>query len=352
MKNQLAYFLDKDTFEIKECILVDINEINLDLETNGNSSFRVAKKLNIEQNDFMYIKNDGIEKFFGIVQSQENENNSNIYVITCKDILAMLDFESFVANENTISNVGIEDFLANRISEEFVTNTDSFLNKAFFEVEALTHTPKIISLSSLVNIQDNIYNFLTLVGNTIENYDLKFDFIISRNHLKLEISTKTDEKVLVDTTISDVINYSETFSISYIAKVECLDLSTNTKYYKYLLNDRTTTSNQNDPNRVKGTTKRITAQRTEDVEQAIADAFKSNSYQHNITFEIKQNSALIDVPSLKQGTPIQIKTKNNVITDTYISKITEKNDIFKQFTCGNLRVNFIDKILKERNENL
>lgn len=352
MKKQLAYFLDKDTFEIKECVLVDINEINLDLETNGNSSFRIAKKLDIEQNDFMYLKVDDTEKFFGVVQSQENENNSNIYIITCKDILAMLDFESFVENEDTIRNVGIEDFLVNRISEEFVTNTDSFLIKPFFEIEALTHTPKSTSLSNLVNIENSVYNFLTLVGNAIENYDLKFDFIISRNHLKLEISVKTDDKILIDTTISDVINYSETFSISYIAKVECLDLSTNIKHYKYLLNDRTTTDDENNPNRAKGATKRITVQKTEDIEQSIADIFKSNSYQHNITFEIKQDSALIDVSKLKQGTPIQIKTKNNVITDTYISKVGEKNDVFKQFTCGNLRVNFIDKILKERKENL
>ena len=69
-----------------------------------------------------------------------------------------------------------------------------------------------------MNVQNDVYNFLTLVGNAIENYDLDFNFIVSRNHLKLEISVKTQDKVLIDTTISDVINYSETFSISYIAK--------------------------------------------------------------------------------------------------------------------------------------
>ena len=54
---------------------------------------------------------------------------------------------------------------------------------------------------------------------------------------------------------------------------------------------------------------------------------------------------------LKVGTPVAIKTANSVILDTYISalKITQSELI--EYTCGNIRVKFIDKLLKERKEN-
>ena len=69
---------------------------------------------------------------------------------------------------------------------------------------------------------------------------------------------------------------------------------------------------------------------------------KSNSYNHNISFKRYEKY-------YKIGTPIAIKTKDSLIYDTYISavKIT-KNNSFIEYTCGNIRVKFIDKLLKER----
>ena len=52
----IAYFLDKMTLEILEVVQLSIEEINRDLETNGNSLFTSIKKLNIEEGDFIYLK--------------------------------------------------------------------------------------------------------------------------------------------------------------------------------------------------------------------------------------------------------------------------------------------------------
>ena len=51
---------------------------------------------------------------------------------------------------------------------------------------------------------------------------------------------------------------------------------------------------------------------------------------------------------MKIGTPIQIKTKNSIIKDTYISSIKSNDDEFLTIVCGNIRVNYIDKFLQER----
>ena len=51
---------------------------------------------------------------------------------------------------------------------------------------------------------------------------------------------------------------------------------------------------------------------------------------------------------MKVGTPVAIKTKNSVILDTYISAIKITQSKLIEYTCGNIRIKFIDKLLKER----
>ena len=61
-------------------------------------------------------------------------------------------------------------------------------------------------------------------------------------------------------------------------------------------------------------------------------------------------SKLFDVEKMKIGTPLSVRTNNNIILDTYISAIKDDGSNFIEITCGNMRINFIDKILKERNK--
>lgn len=344
----VAYFLDKMSFEILDVAQLEIEEINRDLETNGNSLFTSFRELEIEEGDFIYLKKNDKISFLGIVSKQEKTTIDNIYTITCKDILSLFDIEMFVENEITISETGIEDFIKNAIESEFVNNSDTFVNRTFFSVEALTHTKKNITVGSIVTVTNNIYNFLTFINNAIQKYSLNFDFVLTKNSIKLQIATRTEDKMLIDTTVSDISNYSEVFSLQYTAKVEVYINSTKAKYYRYLLNDRTTTTNQNDPNRVFGKTEKITVEEEEDAEQASLDVFKSNSYEHNITFEILKSSNLYDVTKINLGTPILIKTQNNIVQDTYISKIVDTNHNYLTLSCGNMRVDYIDKFLQER----
>ena len=58
----------------------------------------------------------------------------------------------------------------------------------------------------------------------------------------------------------------------------------------------------------------------------------------------------VDVEKMKIGTPLSVRTSNNIILDTYISAIKDDGSNFIEITCGNMRINFIDKILKERNK--
>ena len=97
----------------------------------------------------------------------------------------------------------------------------------------------------------------------------------------------------------------------------------------------------NDTNRVEGKVETVYTENYEDAQQKALDVMKSNSYNHNITFNLYDKI-------MKIGTPIAIKTKESLIFDTYISAIKITQDKFIEYTCGNIRIKFIDKINQER----
>ena len=108
-----------------------------------------------------------------------------------------------------------------------------------------------------------------------------------------------------------------------------------------MLNDRTTTTDKTNTNRADGKTERVYTSNYEDAEQKALDTIKANTYNHNSTF--KYLNRIMNV-----GTPIAIKTKESLIHDTYISAIKLTQNNFIEYTCGNIRIKFIDKLLKER----
>ncbi len=184
-----------------------------------------------------------------------------------------------------------------------------------------------------------MYYLSTWMTNCTQSYNINYNFFIENKKLIIEIENKTEEKELIDTQAQAISNYSEVFNTEIVSKVEVI---TNTDtYYLYLLNDRTTTTDSSDINRAEGKTERIYVANLEDAPQKALDVIKSNTYNHNITFSMYNKN-------IKIGTPIAIKTKKSLIFDTYISAIKITNSKFIEYTCGNIRVNFIDKLKKER----
>ena len=119
---------------------------------------------------------------------------------------------------------------------------------------------------------------------------------------------------------------------------------TNTKTYTlYLLNNRTTTTDMTDKNRADGRVETVYTEKYEDAPQKALDTMKANKYNHNITFNLYNRV-------IKIGTPIAIKTRESLIFDTYISAVKITRNKFIEYTCGNIRIKFIDKLLKERNK--
>ena len=242
-----------------------------------------------------------------------------------------------------IKTTGIEDFIAKTIVDNFISNIDTFLNLKYLQVVVKTHTKKNTTVS---NVENGIYNLHTWMTNCTQLYDIVYSFNIVNKKLVINIESKEMKKELIDTQAQAISNYVEVFETDVVSKVTVLydkenEVDKKGQYTLYLLNDRTTTTDMSNENRAGGKVETVYTTNYEDAGQMALDKMKANSYNHNITFAY--NDRFIPV-----GTPIAIKTKESLIYNTYISAIKISQNKFYEYTCGNIRINFIDKLLKER----
>lgn len=339
------WIFDSSNFSVKDIVEIADYEINIDEETNSNSLIRILKKTSAKADDIVIVKKNNEIVYWGIIKEIQNEDGKMLYEYTTKYITNIFDQKIKLGDENIIKTIGIEDFIAKEIIDNFITNQDTFINKKYLEVVVKTHTPK---QTSVTNVDNAIYNLHTYMTNCTQNYDIVYSFSIINKKLVITIENKALNKELIDTQAQAISNYKEVFETNVVSKVVVLYNKANGteqkgEYILYLKNDRTTTTNMNDTNRAKGRTETVYIENYEEAKQKALDTMKANTYNHNITFDMYEKY-------MKVGTPIAIKTKESLIFNTYISavKITPKK--FYEYICGNIRIKFIDKLLKERKE--
>ena len=337
------WIFDFKDFTIKDIVEISDYEINIDEETNANSVIKVLKKTTAKAQDIVFIKKNGEIIYWGIIDNIQNEDGKKMYEFTLKYITNMFDekVETDYASgvDELIRTTGIEDFFKRTIDDHFIVNEDTFINRTYLEVRVLTHTKLE---TSITNIQNGIYNLHTWMTNCMQKYDIVYNFFIENKKLIITISKEEINKELLNVKAQPISNYTEVFETKVISKVVVKIKDVYARYILYLLNDRTTTEDITNENRAQGSTERIYVENQDDARQSALDVFKQNSYSHMISFKMLNKY-------MKIGTPIAIKTKNSTILNTYISAIKITPRKFIEYTCGNIRINFIDKLSKERN---
>ena len=337
MTKMFMWIFDYQDFSIKDIVEIADYEISIDEETNANSIIRVLKDTGAKARDLVVVKRNNENVYWGIIEEISNNDGEQLYEYNLKYITNMFNQDVILENEELIKTTGIEDFIANAITNNFIENEDTFLNRTYLQVNVKTHTKKQTTVS---NVQDNIYNLHTWMTNCTQNYNIVYSFSISNGKLVITIEVQEIEKELIDVNAQSISNYSEVFETDVVAKVTVLTKEEG-KYNLYLLNDRTTTTDMNNENRADGTVETVYTEKMEDANQKALDTMKANSYNHNITFNLANEY-------IKIGTPIAIKTKKSIVLDTYISAVKFTQANFYEYTCGNIRTTFIDKIKKER----
>ena len=330
-------------FSVKDIIEIANYEINVDEETNANTIINVLKKTTAKSRDLVAIKKNNEVIYWGIIDNIQNTDGQSLYEYTIKYITNLFNQNIILENENLIKTTGVEDFIADAITNNFISNTDTFVNIKYLQLNVKTHTKK---QTSVTNVENGIYNLHTWITNCTQSYDIVYSFSIVNKKLVMTIEVKEAEKELIDVNAQAISNYVEVFETDVVSKVTVLYDNVNGEeqkghYTLYLLNDRTTTTDKNNTNRAGGKIETVYTLNYEDAQQTALDTMKANTYNHNITFAYYNRF-------IQVGTPIAIKTKESLIFDTYISAIKITQNKFYEYTCGNIRINFIDKLLKER----
>ena len=336
MNKVFMWIFNYNDFSVKDIVEISDYEIVIDEETNESSIIKVLKKTTAKARDIIAVKKNAEVIYWGIVNEISNEAGKNLYEFSCKYIANIFNREIELTEENLIRTSGVETFLENAILDNFTESDDTFVNIDYIELQINSHTSKAISVT---NVENGIYNLHTWMTNCTQKYDIVYSFNVVNKKLQMTIEKKTNSKELIDTKAQNISNYSEVFETDVVSKVKVLT-STNSLTL-FLLSDRTTTTNQNNPNRAVGKSTTVYTENYEDAMQTALDTMKSNSYNHNISFNLYDKY-------IKIGTPIAIKTKESLIYDTYISSIRIKPNKFIEYQCGNIRINFLEKIMKER----
>ena len=337
------WIFDFYNFSVKDIVEVANREINIDEETNSNTIINVLKKTTARAKDIVAIKNNNEVVYWGKIDNIQNTDGQALYQYTIKYITNLFNQNIILENENLIKTTGVEDFIADAITNNFIDNEDTFVNLDYLQIIIKTHTKK---QTSVTNVENGIYNLHTWMTNCTQSYDIVYGFSIINKKLVMTIEVKEADKELIDVNAQPISNYTEVFETDVVSKVVVLFDKVNNadqkgRYTLYLLNDRTTTTDKNNVNRADGKTETVYTTNSEDAPQKALDTMKANAYNHNITFDYYDRFIPV-------GTPIAIKTKESLIFDTYISAVKITQNRFYQYTCGNIRINFIDKLLKER----
>ena len=337
------WIFDYKDFSVKDIVEIADYEINIDEETNANTIINLLKKTTAKSKDIVAIKKNNEVIYWGTIDNIQNTDGQKLYQYTIKYITNLFNQNIILENESLVKTTGVEDFIANAITTNFIENEDSLVNINYLQLNIKTHTKK---QTSVTNVNNGIYNLHTWMTNCTQSYDVVYSFSIVNKKLAMTIEVKEAEKELIDVNAQAISNYVEVFETDVVSKVVVLydkvnDVDKKGQYTLYLLNDRTTTTDKNNANRADGKIEIAYTQNYEDAPQTALDTMKANSYNHNITFAYYNKF-------IQVGTPIAIKTKESLIFDTYISAIKITQNKFYEYTCGNIRINFIDKLLKER----
>lgn len=334
----IANIISKHSFQLTDTVAVAEYELAFDSDYGGKSQFVCHKKVTAGEDDFIIVF-DGKKVYQGIITSIETEKGKDSCEITAIEMPKLFDQKIILGNESLLQT-GIEDFIADQITSNFISNEDDIVNIDYLTVTAKTHTP----ISAKVQTDDGVYNLCTYIGNALTNYGIFIDFEFTRESLNVIIEKREQTAFDIDTSIVDVSNLEEVRDIKALTKLTVLWKGT-TRYF-FLRTDRTITEDMSDPDRAKGTTDIIISEAETEAEmrQEAEDKFTANTYNHKISFDVIPTSKLIPESDLFIGHKCRVKTDTG-IRNSIISGINRSNDRKTiSVTLGKMKVTLIEKL--------
>lgn len=359
----IANIISRDSFALRDVFSISDYEVVLDSEYDGKSQMTLYRQPVASENDFLILHDSRIQ-YQGIIDSVEHVDGGAAYTITVLEMPRLFDQKALLSNEGLL-RIGIEDFIADQITENFISNPDEMANLPYLNVVVKTHTP----VDAKVPAENGIYNLCTYIGNALTNYKVFIDFEFTRDALTVILEKRAQGKLNVDTGVSEIQNVSEICEVKALTKltvlwrketrieVETVDengettLDTKTEVSEsirrfFLKINKTITENMEDPDRAKGASDVIfsSAETEAAMIQEARNQFASNSYQHKISFDLAPTAKLIKPEDLYIGHACEVKTESG-IKDSFLSRISYSSKHASiSVSLGNMKVGLIEKL--------
>lgn len=333
----IANIISRYTLTMTDTMAVAWHELSHDSNYNGKSQIVLHRKPEAAEDDFILLYEGGLV-YQGIISAIESENGQNTYTITAVEMPKLFDRKVILADEDLLAT-GIEDFIANQISSNFIESEDTLLNIGYLTVTAKTHTP----VAAKPDNDGGVYNLCTYMGNALTSYGIFMDFVFSNDGLTVIIECKNQTQLDIDTGLANVTNLSEIYEAKALAKLTVL--WNNTKKHFFLKTDRTITEDMSDPDRAKGYVDVLVLPDVSEayMREVVLNNFKTNSYQHKVSFDVIP-SKLIPAADLYVGHRCRVKTGNGIM-DSIITAIEHsKNTAAISVTLGQMKVTLIEKL--------
>ena len=356
-----GYVISKQDLSVLDVFTVTDYKIIKDIDYSGKSTVTVGRTPNIDEGDFVFLKDSTGKIFYiGVTDTISNESGSAETTINLLEKETIFDRKAILSGESVISSTGIEDFIVNTIKSNFITSDDALLNLTYITIEATTHT----KVYATVETENGIFNVKTYLGNALEYYGIFIDFEFTGSALKITVYKKDQATFKIDAGVSDVTNYVEDYNVDVLAKltqvwkipdteengvVTKVGATTIKKYY--LLSDRTISTNVSDPNRALGEIDVIYTECESEDEalQTALNSFTGNKYEHSVTADIRRESDLYPEAEFYVGHTCEIKTKAHGVRDSIVSEISyTMGSAFISVKFGNMAITLIEKLRKER----
>ncbi|MDD2952499.1 MAG: hypothetical protein PHC95_04960 [Parabacteroides sp.] len=358
-----GYIIAQENLKILDIFTVSDYSIELDSEFGGKTKITLARKPVFEKGDFIFLKDESGTFFKGKIDTVDNESGANLHELNVIEIEQIFDRKIVLSNEALLSSTGIEDFIAYEIRKEFVSSDDPLLNMSYITVNVKSHT----KVYAKVDTDDGgIYNLKTYIGNAREYYGIFLTFTFSGNTLVIDIEKKDQSVFKFDSSVSDVNDYDEVYSVDVLAKLKVVwkipdtedngvvtQVGATSILNYYLLSDRTVSTNVNDPNRATGTIDTIykEADTLAEVAEEVSKEFMSNSYEHSVTASVRRDSKIYPEDAFYVGHKCEIKTVSHGVKDSMITRISyDQGSDFIAVKFGKMAVTLIEKLRKERSK--
>lgn len=340
--------------------IVDVSNYTIEktIEFSGKSNIEVHRAVSVSESDYIILKDKDQVLTYGVISQIENSAGKDLHIIHFHEIETIFDRDIILEREDLIQSHGAELFIGYTMMRNFITSDDVMINRSYIKVFMIGETP----LYSKVENENGIYNLKNYMANMYERYGISYTFQFKKNELHIYITKKQIEALKVNTSVSDIANYSEVYETNIIAKLTAVwkqpdviktdnsvIVGKTSVIHFFLLTDRTISLEVANPERASGdiVTEYFEFETYEELYEEVVQRFRSNSYQHSVEADISKQSELYPIQDLYVGRECVIKTRSHGIKESMITKVTTSNK--RQFVSvkfGNLQITLLDKLRK------